>query len=514
MTDTPTLPPCIARHLAGGKILCRHPKVRAAGNIVPAALCLDCAHINEPAELRSIESLGPAPLPPLIQRAKNFAKAAVGFAADGFAISGDDVTRRRLSICQRCDQRVGDHCSHASCGCHLAAKAPIRSQTCPLGKWAWPRVGFLLPMLPLGGVERLIVDQLRYTPRIHFTGVAVKSARLLWQANAAQVLAHCPIISPDRIPGATAAPNWPAAAAAVIDSSDVLIAWGFDPSDLGAATLAKLAGKRVVLPSHCTCSFTRQMLAKLLPIATDLVAVSRAAAESFPADVRERVVVITNGVDVARVTPVAHAPPRPELGTKAGSLRSAWGIQPGEQVIGYLGRLALDKNPLASVEAARALNTPVADPPGSPAESTRYKAVLVGDGIAAQKIRQQAPDAIFPGASEAVGDVLAAFDCLVCCARDEGFGLSIVEGLAAGVPVVATAAGIVPEAEEQFGPLVWRVPFDASGQQLAEACKLALSPAGRELAARARQVVLEHFTIQQSAERFSRFLHSIAQEVT
>ena len=50
-----------------------------------------------------------------------------------------------------------------------------------------------------------------------------------------------------------------------------------------------------------------------------------------------------------------------------------------------------------------------------------------------------------PGARDDVPDLLAAFDVAVCCSDFEGGPLSVMEYMDAGLPVVATRVGGLPE---------------------------------------------------------------------
>jgi len=48
---------------------------------------------------------------------------------------------------------------------------------------------------------------------------------------------------------------------------------------------------------------------------------------------------------------------------------------------------------------------------------------------------------VFTGYVRDVPAVLAALDVIVCASHEEGFGLAVVEAIAAGVPVVSTRCG-------------------------------------------------------------------------
>ncbi|MBP2703191.1 glycosyltransferase family 1 protein [Microbispora sp. RL4-1S] len=100
----------------------------------------------------------------------------------------------------------------------------------------------------------------------------------------------------------------------------------------------------------------------------------------------------------------------------------------GETVIGYVGRLAADKRVHLLAE--------LADLPGT-------RLVIVGDGPAAPALRRRLPRAVFCGlrTGEDLSRVLASFDVFVHTGANETYCQAVQEALAAGVPVVAAAAG-------------------------------------------------------------------------
>lgn len=119
--------------------------------------------------------------------------------------------------------------------------------------------------------------------------------------------------------------------------------------------------------------------------------------------------------------------------------REMLGVAPGEFVVGAVGRLEPVKGFAYFVEAARAIA-------GSVPES---RFILVGDGSLADPLRARAADLgdrfRFLGLRHDVPELMAAFDLCVVPSLNEGMGRVVLEAGAAGVPVVASAVGGIPE---------------------------------------------------------------------
>jgi glycosyltransferase involved in cell wall biosynthesis len=62
----------------------------------------------------------------------------------------------------------------------------------------------------------------------------------------------------------------------------------------------------------------------------------------------------------------------------------------------------------------------------------------------------------FPGrlSSEALWSAYLAADLHVCASRQEGFGLTILEAICAGCPVISTKVGVAPEIEDRLADMV------------------------------------------------------------
>lgn len=87
---------------------------------------------------RVVERSAAPAYPSLLTQAGNAATAAVRFAASGFARVDQAEYDRRRSICAGCEyfDAASERCR--KCGCPLATKPWLKSERCPVGKWATP----------------------------------------------------------------------------------------------------------------------------------------------------------------------------------------------------------------------------------------------------------------------------------------------------------------------------------------------------------------------------------------
>jgi glycosyltransferase involved in cell wall biosynthesis len=124
------------------------------------------------------------------------------------------------------------------------------------------------------------------------------------------------------------------------------------------------------------------------------------------------------------------------------ALHAEWGIENGEMVIGTVARLVPQK-------ALHALLTAF----------SRYKSisqgqarlVIVGRGPLMAELKDQARrlalsgTIVWTGFREDIPAIMHAFDVFALTSAYEGFGLVLLEAMAAGRPVVATAVSAIPE---------------------------------------------------------------------
>jgi len=145
-----------------------------------------------------------------------------------------------------------------------------------------------------------------------------------------------------------------------------------------------------------------------------------------------RLKVIPNGIDPAPFT-------------TARGLRGKLGIDPGTAVIGMIGRLVEDKDPLTFVRAVAEVSRQLSD--------ARF--LLVGDGPLRGVVEREARNLgvgdrlMITGIRNDVPELLATLDVVVLTSRWEGLPLIVLEAMASGRPIVCskipTLAEIVQE---------------------------------------------------------------------
>lgn len=103
----------------------------------------------------------------------------------------------------------------------------------------------------------------------------------------------------------------------------------------------------------------------------------------------------------------------------------------------------------------------------------RWRLLLMGDGPDRPRLERRVQrlglgdKVFFPGFRPNGRELLGAMDVLVMPSRSEGLGLAALEGLAAGVPVIASRAGGLPEA----------IDYGRCGRLVAPGCPEALADA-------------------------------------
>ena len=170
----------------------------------------------------------------------------------------------------------------------------------------------------------------------------------------------------------------------------------------------------------------------------EVVAVSRPIAERLAG----------TGVPRARLHVVPNALRPPARVARREDARARLGLPPDAWVVGWVGRLGREKGPDVALEALAALPE---------ARLAFVGEGELGAGLAARAVALGLEDRVtFHGVVDGMAGWLAAFDALALSSRTEGTPITLLEAMHAGVPIVATRVGGVPDliTGEEHGLLV------------------------------------------------------------
>jgi glycosyltransferase involved in cell wall biosynthesis len=184
--------------------------------------------------------------------------------------------------------------------------------------------------------------------------------------------------------------------------------------------------------------------------------------------------------------------------------RQAHGIEPRATVVTHIGRFAVQKNHALLVEAFAQVHS----------DAPLYL-LLVGGGELEDAVREQVVElglqerVRFLGVRADVPAILNASDLFVLSSRWEGNPMSVMEALAAGLPVVSTAVGGVPELVRE-GETGLLVPSEDTGALACALQALVDDPARRQaMGAAARQHAIAHFDIRHTVRGYEQLYESL-----
>lgn len=190
------------------------------------------------------------------------------------------------------------------------------------------------------------------------------------------------------------------------------------------------------------------------------------------------------------------------------ALRQAMGIAEGTRVVGFVGRLAAQKNPLFALDIFHALHERHPD----------TVLVMVGDGPLRSQVEERVAalslkEAVrLPGRRDDVPALYSAFDVMLTPSLFEGLGIVLVEAQAGGLPCLTTS-GTVPDMVTVTS-LVHRETLEAPAGRWAEHLCRIMTEAPANRAAYMAQVQASPFNIATEGQRFVHILRRFVNEST
>jgi glycosyltransferase involved in cell wall biosynthesis len=271
-----------------------------------------------------------------------------------------------------------------------------------------------------------------------------------------------------------------------------------DPHAVSAGLVAsRLAGRTALVAVRRVDFPLRGPFSRAKYAACDrVIAVSRAISS----------VVEAGGVGAARLRLVYEGVPDREAAEGGRAALLALGVPAGVPVLGNVAALTGHKDHATLVEAMARLR------PRFP----EARLVIAGEGELRPALEARVRDrglgdrVVFAGFRRDLDQLLPAFSVFCLSSRLEGLGTSLLDAMAFGLPVVATAAGGIPEAVED-GVSGRLVPPGDPGT-LAEALAELLGDDERRRAygAAGRRRFLERFTADHMVDETLRVLAEVA----
>ena len=236
--------------------------------------------------------------------------------------------------------------------------------------------------------------------------------------------------------------------------------------------------------SRVRCSEDRQTLRRLTPLLDRLIVVSKAIDHKIREEGRAvaPISLIYNGVDLQRYN---HQQP-------CCTLHEEYLIPADAQIVGVVARLEAEKGHRTLLEAW----------PLVLAEVPSARLLIIGEGSERDSLEAQVASlgiedrVVFTGRREDVPAVTAALDVAVLPSYREAQGLSVLEAMALGRPVIASRVGGIPEMIEDGVSGLLVEPHDCDALAAGIVRLLTDHPLADMIAHRGHELVHDRFCIE------------------
>jgi glycosyltransferase involved in cell wall biosynthesis len=279
------------------------------------------------------------------------------------------------------------------------------------------------------------------------------------------------------------------------------------PSDVYGRIAAKLAGVPIILSTlHRLDGHKHERIYRLffwldtltMLFTTKIIAVSKIARDyliQWHNVNPTKIVTLYNGIDTNKY----------KADMNGSCLLNEFNLHKNYPTVGVIGRLDKMKGIDCFLNAVAEIVK----------KTKEAQFLIVGDGPLKGELKKRAyylgilERVVFTGFRKDIPDILSIIDILVASTLSEALPTSILEGMSAGKPVVATNVGGVPEVviNGETGILIPSKDSDALAAAILE---LLESPEKRVMMGKkGRQHVMEHFSIENMVREYERFYDSL-----
>ncbi len=211
----------------------------------------------------------------------------------------------------------------------------------------------------------------------------------------------------------------------------------------------------------------------------------------------DRICFVPNGVDTGAFQP---------LRKRSGALRAEFGVPADAPLVGFVGRLSWEKGPDLFVQLAAIAHR----------AAPQAHFVMVGDGPMRAELERRIDEAELQqqvhltGLRDDMPRLYGELDLLCSTSRSEAMPLALMEGMACGVPIVATRVGGVPDlvVHGSTGFLAGHCDCRAAADAVVEL--LGSAPTRRRMSQASRELALRRFDLDDSTAQLWQLLARLA----
>lgn len=359
-----------------------------------------------------------------------------------------------------------------------------------------PLVIHVVISLDTGGLERFVVDLIKASS-CSYASILVVLER---PGAMAPFCDDIEIISLDMNPGFHISAIF-MLADIINKRKAILVHTHNEKAQLYGAIASKLVGVPVVHTKHGKNQivFRTRLRNKIASLFCNvIVAVSADAAEQCIKDekvCKSKVRTILNGINTELFKSVSSC----------NIIRKEFNIPPGMTVIGTVARLAPVKDQATLLEACNILSQKGID----------FKLLLIGDGPLRKQLEEQSAaigfdnTVVFAGMRNDIPALMNVMDIFALSSISEGISLTLLEAMACGLPVVATAVGGNPEVVLD-GETGYLVPPQNPDEMAKKLMMLIINKnLRRQMGEKGQERVIANFSLKESAQNYTELYCSV-----
>lgn len=108
-----------------------------------------------------------------------------------------------------------------------------------------------------------------------------------------------------------------------------------------------------------------------------------------------------------------------------------------------------------------------------------------------------------------IGSAISNFEAIIMPSLQEANSLAVIEAMLCRVPIITTNVGAIPEFEERFGDMVYKIDTNINAETLRSVIYKVLSTDNSKMISDNYNIALEHMTIEAMGKRWYNYMCSL-----